>query len=166
MASFSRDTRNAVRAHRRDSSSHNASRQRPRLLRSSATEPSITASNAIRGPLASSNSPQKATDLLSRVAVYSPTHNHLEHSSASEHISHQVDAIVICRGDSEVSPTSCQDVVLVDSPSGMSWLPHQSHHSPSHPGLKANYQQGYYFSFPSFDDWNRDKQDLDKDADD
>lgn len=80
--------------------------------------------------------------MLSRVAVYSPTHNHLEHSSASEHISHQVDAIVICRGDSEVSPTSCQDVVLVDSPSG------------------------YYFSFPSFDDWNRDKQDLDKDADD
>ncbi|KAF7544976.1 hypothetical protein G7Z17_g9543 [Cylindrodendrum hubeiense] len=142
MASFSRDTRNAVRTHRRDSSSHNASRQRPRLLRSSATEPSITASNAIRGPLASSSSPQKATDLLSRVAVYSPTHNHLEHSSAPESISHQVDAIVICRGDSEASPTSCQDVVLVDSPSG------------------------YYFSFPSFDDWNRDKQDLDQAADD
>ncbi|KAH7152546.1 hypothetical protein B0J13DRAFT_267382 [Dactylonectria estremocensis] len=139
--SFSRETRNAVRTHRRDSSSHNASRQRPRLLRSSATEPSITTSNAIRGPLASSSSPQKATDLLSRVAVYTPTHNHLEHSSAPESIPRQVEAIVICR-DSEASPRSCQDVVLVDSPSG------------------------YYFSFPSFDDWNRDKPDLDKDADD
>ncbi|KAK7417323.1 hypothetical protein QQZ08_011666 [Neonectria magnoliae] len=143
MASFSRDTSNAMRTHRRDSSSHNASRQRPRLLRSSATEPSITASNAIRGPMASSSSPQKATDLLTRVAVYSPSSpTHLEHSSAPEPISHQVDAIVICRGDSESSPTSCQDVVLVDSPSG------------------------YYFSFPSFDDWHRDKQDLEKDTDD
>lgn len=144
MASFSRETRSVVRTHhRRDSSSHNSSRHRPRLLRSTATEPSITASNAIRGPLASSNSPQKATDLLNRVAIYSPPTTHLEHNTTPEPISHQIEPIMICGGGrSEASSTSCQDVVLVDSPSG------------------------YYFSFPSFDDWSREKQHLDKDTDD
>lgn len=121
MASFSRETRNAVRSHhRRDSSSHTTSRQRPRLLRSSATEPSITTSNAIRGTLSNSSSPQKATDILSRVAIYSPPSTHIEHSSAPEPISHPVEAIVICNSSTESSPTSCQDVVLVDSPSGSS----------------------------------------------
>ncbi|KAJ4328471.1 hypothetical protein N0V84_001155 [Fusarium piperis] len=145
MASFSRDTRSAVRAHRRDSSSssHNTSRQRPRLLRSSATEPSITASNAIRGSLAGPGSPQKATDLLSRVVVYAPPP---EQSSAPEPIPHRTEAIAICRDDRDHSPTGSpgsQDVVLVDSPSG------------------------YYFSFPSFEEWNRDKsEDIDKDSDD
>lgn len=145
MASFSRDTRSAVRAHRRDSSSssHNTSRQRPRLLRSSATEPSITTSNAIRGSLAGPGSPQKATDLLSRVVVYAPPP---EQSSAPEPIPHRAEAIVICRDDRDQSPTGSpgsQDVVLVDSPSG------------------------YYFSFPSFEEWNRDKsEDIDKDSDD
>ncbi|CAM1508534.1 Fc.00g053820.m01.CDS01 [Cosmosporella sp. VM-42] len=145
MASYSRDRRDSLRTHRRDSLSHNASRQRPRLLRSSATEPSITTSNAIRGPMGSSNSPQKATDILSRVAVYSPPPGDLERSTTPEPVSRrQVEAIAICREDHEQSPTSSQDVVLVDSPSG------------------------YYFSFPSFDNWHRDKQaeDIDKDTDD
>ncbi|KAF4974006.1 hypothetical protein FZEAL_9050 [Fusarium zealandicum] len=145
MASFSRDTRSAMRAHRRDSSSssHNTSRQRPRLLRSSATEPSINTSNAIRGSLAGPGSPHKATDLLSRVAVYSPPP---EHVSAPGQLHHQAGAIVICRNDREQSPSgspASQNVVLVDSPSG------------------------FYFSFPSFEEWNRDKQDvMDKDSDD
>ncbi|KAL6360152.1 hypothetical protein LRP88_05854 [Fusarium phalaenopsidis] len=165
MASFSRDTRSAVRAHRRDSSSssHNTSRQRPRLLRSSATEPSITTSNAIRGSLAGPGSPQKATDLLSRVVVYAPPP---EQSSAPEPIPHRAEAIVICRDDRDQSPTGSpgsQDVVLVDSPSGMSTRNYINHLF--WPELTPT--QGYYFSFPSFEEWNRDKsEDIDKDSDD
>ncbi|KAF5022544.1 hypothetical protein F66182_5377 [Fusarium sp. NRRL 66182] len=160
MASYTRDSRSAVRAHRRDSSSsssslNNTNRQRPRLLRSSATEPSITASNAIRGSFAGPGSPQKATDLLSRVAVYSPS---LEQST-----SRHAHPIAICRDDREHSPSSSpgsQDVVLVDSPSGM---PSNSVSTKSQTDTK----QGYYFSFPSFEEWNRDNQEgIDKDSDD
>lgn len=144
MATYSRERRDSLRSHgRRDSLSHSMTRQRPRLLRSSATEPSITASNAIRGHLSCSSSPQKATDLLSRVAVYSPPTSELERPSTPDRVSQQVEAIAICRDSHEQSPTGSQDVVLVDSPS-----------------------EGYYFSFPSFDNWNRDKQEPDKDTDD
>ncbi|KAF4987924.1 hypothetical protein FDECE_15245 [Fusarium decemcellulare] len=168
MASYSRDSRSAVRAHRRDSSSssHNTSRQRPRLLRSSATEPSITASNAIRGSLAGPGSPQKATDLLNRVVVYSPPP---EQSSAPEPIPHhQAQSMVICRDHREHSPSGSpgsQDVVLVDSPSGMSTGSYFNHPVPAWTELTID--QGYYFSFPSFEEWNRDKQeDIDRDSGD
>lgn len=149
MNSFSRDSR-STRSHRRDSSSSYAtstsSRHRPRLLRSSATEPSITTSNAIRGSLAGPGSPQKATDLLNRVAIYSPTSpppEHVETGPIPHH--HQVEAISICRDERDTSPAgspSSQHAVMVDSP-------------------------GYYFSFPRFDHWIQDKQeDIDKDSDD
>ncbi|KAF9777000.1 hypothetical protein IL306_004743 [Fusarium sp. DS 682] len=148
MASYVRDSRSAVRAHRRDSSSSssshtNSNRTRPRLLRSSATEPSITASNAISGSFAGPGSPHRATDLLNRVAVYSPSP---EQASTTGSVSRHAEPISICRDDREHSPSSSpgsQSVVMVDSPSG------------------------YYFSFPSFEEWNRDKQeDMDKDSDD
>ncbi|EWY99639.1 hypothetical protein FOYG_03621 [Fusarium oxysporum NRRL 32931] len=147
MASYIRDSRSAVRAHRRDSSSSsssntNSNRTRPRLLRSSATEPSITASNAIRGSFAGPGSPQRATDLLNRVAVYSPS----PEASTPGPVSRHAEPISICRDDREHSPSSSpgtQSVVMVDSPSG------------------------YYFSFPSFEEWNRDNQeDMNKDSDD
>ncbi|KAJ4250656.1 hypothetical protein NW762_011915 [Fusarium torreyae] len=163
MASYSRDSRSAVRAHRRDSSSSshsNTNRQRPRLLRSSATEPSITASNAIRGSFAGPGSPQRATDLLNRVAVYSPPP---EQASTPGPIPRHAEPIAICRDDREHSPSSSpgsQSVVLVDSPSGMV---RKSVSTTS----RTNTSKGYYFSFPSFEEWNRDKQeDIDKNLDD
>ncbi|ROW08884.1 hypothetical protein VMCG_02798 [Cytospora schulzeri] len=52
---------------RRDSSRSNGGR-RPRLLRSSATEPSITTSTASRNALATPGSSRRATDLLNQVA--------------------------------------------------------------------------------------------------
>lgn len=65
---------------RRDSagSQTSSSRHRPKLLRSSATAPSITPSSSIQASLVSPHSPQRAAaDLLSKVAVYVP------HTSAS-----------------------------------------------------------------------------------
>ncbi|KAH7251613.1 hypothetical protein BKA59DRAFT_472355 [Fusarium tricinctum] len=132
MASYMRDSRSAVRAHRRDSSSSSQSqnsttRQRPRLLRSSATEPSITASNAIRGSFAGPGSPHKATDLLNRVAVYSPS------PEQATPVSRHAQPISICRDDREHSPSSSpgsQSSVMVDSPSGMT--PSHTDTSPQH----------------------------------
>ncbi|KAI8945289.1 hypothetical protein F4801DRAFT_138270 [Xylaria longipes] len=60
--------------HRRDSASSNKSlsSRRPRLLRSYATEPSITTENACKGLLTSPTySSRRAAELLSRVAVSS-----------------------------------------------------------------------------------------------
>lgn len=119
-----------MRTHRRDSSSYansTSSRHRPRLLRSSATEPSITTSNAIRGSLAGPGSPQKATDLLSRVAVYSPSSPPIEHAEPHphHHHHHHVEAIAICRQDRETSPAgspASQDGIMVDSHSGMFYV--------------------------------------------
>ncbi|KAF4986210.1 hypothetical protein FGRMN_10946 [Fusarium graminum] len=165
MASYMRDSRSAVRAHRRDSSSSSQSqnsttRQRPRLLRSSATEPSITASNAIRGSFAGPGSPHRATDLLNRVAVYSPSP---EPSSTSCPVSRHAEPISICRDARELSPSSSpgsQSSVMADSPSGMT-------HCYTSTLLQTDINQGYYFSFPSFEEWNSDKpEDMDKDSDD
>ncbi|KAI1814805.1 hypothetical protein GGS20DRAFT_385268 [Poronia punctata] len=60
--------------HRRDSSSSNKSwtGRRPRLMRSYATEPSITVDNACTGLLTTPTySSRRATELLSRVAISS-----------------------------------------------------------------------------------------------
>ncbi|KAH7189194.1 uncharacterized protein B0J16DRAFT_383061 [Fusarium flagelliforme] len=148
MASYTRDSRSAVRAQRRDSSSSSSShtmsnRQRPRLLRSSATEPSITVSNATGNSFAGPESPHRATDLLNRVAVYSPSP---EPASTPAAIPRHSGPMSICRDHREHSPSSSpgsQSVVMSDSPSG------------------------YYFSFPSFEEWNTEHQDdMAKDSDD
>jgi hypothetical protein len=69
----------------------------------------------------------------------------------------------ICRDHREHSPSSSpgsQSVVMADSPSGM----HRTFISNS---TQTNINQGYYFSFPSFEEWNTDNQDdLAKDSDD
>lgn len=74
--------------------------------------------------------------------------------------------MVICRDDRDHSPTGSpgsQDVVLIDSPSGMST--HNTINQLFWPELTPT--PGYYFSFPSFEEWNRDKsEDMDKDSDD
>jgi hypothetical protein len=147
MASYTH-SRSAVRAQRRDSSSSSSShtmsnRSRPRLLRSSATEPSITVSNATGNSFAGPESPHRATDLLNRVAVYSPSP---EQASTPAAIPRHARPMSICRDHREHSPSSSpgsQSAVMSDSPSG------------------------YYFSFPSFEEWNRDNQDdITKDNDD
>jgi hypothetical protein len=70
MATFPREVRLPDYNRRRDSSPHNTSRRRPKLLRACATEPSITASNASCGALATPDSTRRATELLNRVAVF------------------------------------------------------------------------------------------------
>jgi hypothetical protein len=80
-------------------------------------------------------------------------------------VSRHAQPISICRDDREHSPSSSpgsQSSVMVDSPSGMT--PSHTDTSPQH---QTNINQGYYFSFPSFEEWNSDKQeDIDKDSDD
>ncbi|KAK2754446.1 hypothetical protein CKAH01_17451 [Colletotrichum kahawae] len=72
MAAVARDLRDVDNMRRRESSPRADRRRRPRLLRASATEPSIiTTSNASRGAISSPQSTQRATELLNRVAVYS-----------------------------------------------------------------------------------------------
>ena len=76
MPSFTRrESRRPSMSLQRNASTHDPRQARPRLLRSSATEPSVTASSAVRGSLASPKPSQKATDILNRVAVGSPTHS-------------------------------------------------------------------------------------------
>lgn len=73
----------------RSSHSHQTPRQRPRLLRSSATQPSVTASNEMKASLVSPNSPHSAADLLNKVA-YIPPSCDLGQPLASEPTSHRV----------------------------------------------------------------------------
>ncbi|KAI3334880.1 hypothetical protein F4824DRAFT_466308 [Ustulina deusta] len=73
-ASYSSDLAHHHHHYRRDSASSNRSvgSRRPRLLRSYATEPSITTENACRGLFTSPTySSRRATELLNRVAVSS-----------------------------------------------------------------------------------------------
>ncbi|CAG1983578.1 unnamed protein product [Fusarium graminearum] len=135
-----------------------SNRSRPRLLRSSATEPSITVSNATGNSFAGPESPHRATDLLNRVAVYSPSP---EQASTPAAIPRHNRPMSICRDHHEHSPSSSpgsQSAVMSDSPSGM--LPRLLTSGIT----QTNFNQGYYFSFPSFEEWNQD--DITKDNDD
>ena len=132
MASMSPETRRNMQ--RRDSSTC-SSKRRPRLLRASATEPSINTSNVSRGALANPQATRRATDLLNQVAFVS--------SSSSDSL---------YRGS---SPPSTQGPlyerlereraeVLSSSPT-------------SHCGSideTRPYPSSRYFSFPSFDTWD------------
>lgn len=69
MGSPTPDSRRGSGMSRRDSiRSNSGGGRRPRLLRSSATEPSLTASTASRNALATPQSSRRATDLLNQVA--------------------------------------------------------------------------------------------------
>lgn len=68
MGSSTPDSRRGSGMSRRDSIRSNSGGRRPRLLRSSATEPSLTASTASRNALATPQSSRRATDLLNQVA--------------------------------------------------------------------------------------------------
>ncbi|KAI3400177.1 hypothetical protein diail_4062 [Diaporthe ilicicola] len=122
MASPTESRRGAVQ--RRDSSRSSGSR-RPRLLRSSATEPSITPSTASRNALATPGTSRRATDLLNQVAVSTSPPNSSSPLSQSPTMYDSPDRIV-------------RDHVDMDG-----FRPHLA-------------DSGRYFSFPSFDTWQPD----------
>ncbi|KAK4453603.1 hypothetical protein QBC34DRAFT_188733 [Podospora aff. communis PSN243] len=129
---------------RRDSSTRSNSSRRPRLLRASATEPSITTSNACRNALASSQSSRRATELLSRVAFVSgsPPDSVIRSSSPMSARASMYDSV---DRQSELSSSP------VSHPDGFDELRHHSY-------------SGRYFSFPSFDIYEADQQDEHKET--
>ncbi|KAK3325631.1 hypothetical protein B0H66DRAFT_599785 [Apodospora peruviana] len=142
MASLSPESR---RMQRRDSSTRSDSRRRPRLMRASATSPSIITSNTSQNANANSQSSRRATDLLSRVAFIScsPPNS-------------------ITRSTSPMSTRT----PMFDSVGRQSDLS-----SPvSHPGsfddsIHPHSSSGRYFSFPSFDMYEADQEEDEKESD-
>ncbi|KAK4193078.1 hypothetical protein QBC35DRAFT_469407 [Podospora australis] len=138
MASLSPD---AGRMQRRDSAERSASKRRPRLLRASATEPSITTSNASRNSLANESS-RRATDLLTRAFVSGSPPDSVLRST---------------------SPLSTRTAMFdsVDRPVDLSTSPI------SQPDAFDELQRpfsGRYFSFPSFDEYEASHRDGDKEG--
>ncbi|KAF3760223.1 hypothetical protein M406DRAFT_104650 [Cryphonectria parasitica EP155] len=122
MASPTSDSR---RNSRGDSGRSNSIGRRPRLLRSSKTEPSITATTASLNALATPQTSRKATDLLSQVAFSSSPP-----SSASP----------LSR-----SPASMYGSMSLDS------MPRESAELD---GFSCHLDSDRYVSFPSFDTWD------------
>ncbi|KAK8017641.1 hypothetical protein PG993_013967 [Apiospora rasikravindrae] len=133
-----------------------SSRRRPRLLRACATEPSITRSSACKGVMTSPNSCQRATDLLSRVAVSNAAASNFQLSSSpistrsfgtdtSDKAGYHLEESNGCR------------LLPFSNPSGM---PNGMVLTP-----KCTDSSGGYFSFPSFDTWDVGNQDEDKSFD-
>ncbi|KAJ4306515.1 hypothetical protein N0V88_001319 [Collariella sp. IMI 366227] len=134
MASVTSDS---GRMQRRDSSA-----RRPRLMRATATEPSITTSNASPNALATPSS-RRATELLTRVAFISgsPPESVLR-SSAMPTRTPMFDS-VDRHADLSSSPVSQPDL---DEPH-----PHPL-------TLTVETVSGRYFSFPSFDEYEASQQ--------
>ncbi|AEO62805.1 uncharacterized protein THITE_2107426 [Thermothielavioides terrestris NRRL 8126] len=129
------------RMQRRDSSNRSLSSRRPRLLRASATEPSITTSNA--SPNALSTQPgRRATELLTRMAFVSgsPPDSMLRSASILSTRSSMFDN-VDRQGELSSSPVSQADSFEDRDP---------------HP------YSGRYFSFPSFDLYEASQEDEEK----
>ncbi|POR33425.1 Uncharacterized protein TPAR_06326 [Tolypocladium paradoxum] len=113
------------------STTPNTSRPRPRLLRSSVTEPSITAQNAIRGSLASPVSPEKAADILSKPWVCPGASVDIGHVATPELLQHQIVAMIASR-ENRRAPSSSSHVV---------------------DAMLETSQSDCYFSFPNFENW-------------
>jgi len=114
----------ATKSQSRGSSPKTFSR-RPKLMRASATAPSLAISNASRKDLASLHS-SRATTILNRVANYSTAQQ--EHALRASPTS-------TCSSPGRRSPQS------------------DSMESPKEPFEIAIHQSGAYFSFPSFEDF-------------
>ncbi|KAH7318793.1 hypothetical protein B0I35DRAFT_253118 [Stachybotrys elegans] len=143
MSSYSSEFRCADGGHRRDSLSRGSTRQRPILLRSSATEPSINTSNAIRGSCVSPGSPKRATDILSKVAVCSVSAVEMATASPNGMLGSAMESILMMPTDDDGAHAN-RTVSGCNNPSS----------DPT----------GCYFSFPSFDVWDRSKQNDEKDG--
>ncbi|KAK4110709.1 hypothetical protein N656DRAFT_799837 [Canariomyces notabilis] len=132
------------RIQRRDSADRAACSRRPRLMRASATEPSITTSNVSRDALAT-QSDRRATELLSRMAFVSgspPSESVLRSSSLLSSRSSMFDS-VDRQGELSSSPVSQTDAF---------------------DDLHSHPFSGRYFSFPSFDMYEANQQEGEKEA--
>ena len=89
---------------RRHSQSQYAQRQRPILLRSSATQPSVTASDEIQASLVSPRTARRAADLLSKVADYSGPYETADVGSPSH--SHQASEAIMIQSNRVPSSTT------------------------------------------------------------
>ncbi|KAK4219386.1 hypothetical protein QBC37DRAFT_134887 [Rhypophila decipiens] len=136
MSSLSQETR---RMQRRDSSTRSSSQRRPRLLRATATEPSIATSNASRNALTNCQSSRRATELLSRVAFIS--------GSPPDSVTRST------------SPLSTR-TSMFDGQSDMSLSPVS--HSDGFDDIHRPSYSGRYFSFPSFDMYEAGQQEDDE----
>ncbi|KAK1961011.1 hypothetical protein LY78DRAFT_685202 [Colletotrichum sublineola] len=135
MATVSRDLRDADTMRGRESSPRADRQRRPRLLRASATEPTITTtSNASRGDISSPQSSQRATELLNRVAIYSALPP--EYSPTSDVVP-------------PMHSLSAEDMAV---PATNRAQGHREHHPYSND----------YFSFPNFDAWDGEQHRDDK----
>jgi len=144
---------------RRDSSVRSSSTRRPRLLRATATEPSITTSNASPNALATQPG-RRATELLSRVAFVSgsPPDSVLRSPSMLSTRSSVYDSV-----DRHSELSSSPD----SNPDSFDDL----HHHPCMLSLVTSWRRtlltveivsGRYFSFPSFDLYEASQQDDEK----
>ncbi|KAI0199057.1 hypothetical protein F4808DRAFT_228214 [Astrocystis sublimbata] len=137
--------------HRRDSGSSNKSlsTRRPRLLRSYATEPSITTENACKGLLTSQTySSRRAAELLSRVAVSSscsgsPTSTSSSRSSVSE-----------SERSTETNHTSCSYPPSPLLPASVFATKVYT----TETDIPLGKDSACYFSFPSFDTWDEERR--------
>ncbi|KFH46240.1 hypothetical protein ACRE_028690 [Hapsidospora chrysogenum ATCC 11550] len=117
---------------RRGSNTSTSSRQRPRLLRSSATQASVTASNEIQAALVSPNSPHTAAALLSKVAYFPHTCD--LGAPMAEPPSHRVSEPIAIQHENQERSISTEMSTPDDSVSGS------------------------YISFPNFDEWESPKE--------
>ncbi|KAI9158824.1 hypothetical protein HJFPF1_06822 [Paramyrothecium foliicola] len=108
-----------------------AMKQRPKLLRSSATEPSITGPNAVRGSLVIPTSPNSAAEILSKMAIYSLASTESDDYQVARHmIGHQ----------QETTMTPQDTTGQVDG----------AHKEDSLLDINSD----RYYSFPSFEGWD------------
>ncbi|KAI9896255.1 hypothetical protein N3K66_008427 [Trichothecium roseum] len=134
---------------RRDSQSSQSgsSFQRPKLLRSNATEPSVSSSDTARASL--TTSPHRAAELLNKV-VYIPSaydggehhhHHHHHHAAAAAAAAPEK----LCRRTTERYMMDRRD---------------SSSSQPATAGatMMGDSYSGSYFSFPSFDVWEQPKE--------
>ncbi len=143
-ASYSLDLAHHHHHHyRRDSASSNRSvgSRRPRLLRSYATEPSITTENACRGLFTSPTySSRRATELLNRVAVSS-------NNSTSPTTTSSRNSVLESERLPETNHESCSSSLSVST--------RNNHWSGANFELQDS---ACYFSFPSFDTWEEERR--------
>ena len=154
MASISADSRRPTP--RRDSS--RSSSRRPRLLRASATEPSITTANVSRSAFTSPPPSRRATDLLTQVAYVSGSSTDSLYRGSSprsapspifdrDHFRGHRDDVL------SSSPASTGENMDDDRPYSC-WA---SDDRGTQSDLPKRPDNGRYFSFPSFDTWETDQ---------
>lgn len=156
MGSPSPDSRRSSGMSRRDSNRSNSGGRRPRLLRSVATEPSITPSTASRNGLASPQDTRRAADLLNQFSSSPPNPaSPLSQTSSSMYDGPSMDSL----------PTESVDIEIFRPRLGMSLNKFPGF---NFSGCLLTRNSFYcitdsdrYYSFPSFDTWESDHSEQD-----